>query len=311
MDNIQQSMAGFAPESTAMRLFRRLGLEGIAWSLRRLHCPVDPKALVLEVGAGGNPYARANVLLDSYEETRERHWVPLKVDRPFVLAFGESLPFKDRAFDFVIASHVLEHSPAPERFLAELQRVASAGYIEVPDAFLERVNPYRDHRAEITVRDGRLVIRKKPAWVADPEVVELYEDRVKRPMTREWMPQRPFAFHTRFYWRDRIEYAIVNPETDSSWAPPSDGNPPATPSSSFRARLREALAGGLHSLFSQSSRNRCINMLDILLCPACRYPALSKTEAGVCCPSCKAEYPIRDGIWVMQNRKKLPDVSRS
>ncbi len=82
---------------------------------------------MLEVGSGGNPYARADVLLDAYEETRERHWAPLIADRPLVLGFVEDLPFHDHAFDFMIASHVLEHSARPERFLAELQRVARAG----------------------------------------------------------------------------------------------------------------------------------------------------------------------------------------
>jgi len=155
-------------ESLPMRLARRLGSERTAWALRRFHCPVPDAALVLEVGSGGNPYARANVLLDAYEHTRERHWAPLVSDRPTVLGFVEDLPFRDGAFDFVIASHVLEHSADPMRFLGELQRVATAGYIEVPDAFMERVNPYRDHRLEITVRDGRLIVRKKPGWQADP-----------------------------------------------------------------------------------------------------------------------------------------------
>ena len=93
-----------------MRLFRALGMERVAWALRRLHCPVGSDALVLEVGSGGNPYARANVLLDAYEETRQRHWAPLTTDRPTVLGFVEALPFRDGSFDFVIASHVLEHS---------------------------------------------------------------------------------------------------------------------------------------------------------------------------------------------------------
>ena len=151
-------------DSMPMRLSKYLGLTRIAWALRRLHCPVPSEALVLEVGSGGNPYARANVLLDAYEVTGQRHWAPLVSDRPTVLGFVESLPFKDKAFDFVIASHVLEHSSEPERFLAELQRVAKAGYIEVPDAFMERINPYRDHRLEVTLRNGGLVIRKKPDW---------------------------------------------------------------------------------------------------------------------------------------------------
>src|SRR4029450_12136685 len=67
-------------ESRLMRLFRRLRLQPIAGSLRRLHCPIDSEGLVLEVGAGGNPYPRANVLLDAYEESQERHWEPLRRD---------------------------------------------------------------------------------------------------------------------------------------------------------------------------------------------------------------------------------------
>lgn len=61
------------PESTPMAWLRKHGFESIAWALRRFHTPVAPSALVLEVGAGGNPYPRANVLLDAYEATRERH----------------------------------------------------------------------------------------------------------------------------------------------------------------------------------------------------------------------------------------------
>ena len=85
-----------------IKFFRAIGLESIAWSLRRLHCPVDKNELFLEVGSGGNPYSRANVLLDSYEEPSERYWVPLKVDRPMVLGFGEKFPFKERLKDFTL-----------------------------------------------------------------------------------------------------------------------------------------------------------------------------------------------------------------
>jgi hypothetical protein len=34
------------------------------------------------------------------------------------------MPFKDKSFDYVIAAHVLEHTPYPEKFLAEVTRVA-------------------------------------------------------------------------------------------------------------------------------------------------------------------------------------------
>ncbi len=122
--NLIMNQAGFETESGLMKFYRKLHLDSIAWSLRRVYCPVSKDALVLEVGIGSSPYFRANVLCDTYEETQERFFAPLTQDRPAILAFGESLPFKDDAFDFVIASHVLEHSMDLDKFLSELQRVS-------------------------------------------------------------------------------------------------------------------------------------------------------------------------------------------
>ena len=44
---------------------------------------------MLDVGAGGNPYPRANVLLDGYEDTVERYHSALVCDRPFVFGMIE------------------------------------------------------------------------------------------------------------------------------------------------------------------------------------------------------------------------------
>jgi SAM-dependent methyltransferase len=285
----------YKSESGSMRFFRRLGFERLAWSLRRLHCPVGREALVLEVGSGGNPYARANVLLDAYEVTQERHWVPLLVDRPTVLGFVERLPFRDKAFDFVIASHVLEHSYNPAGFLEELQRVARGGYIEVPDAFMERINPYHDHRLEITVRHGRLQIRKKAAWRSDPDLVELYEDRVKRIMTRHVIPQHPFAFHVRHYWRDKIEYEIVNPETKPPLEATAD-RPGPTQEPHVRSRVNAALGGLVRHLFSQRHRNSRINLMTLLRCTDCHRSELRLDKEELSCQPCGRRYPIRHRV---------------
>ena len=53
-------------------------------------------------------------------------------DKKFVKLENENLPFADNEFDFVIASHVLEHVKDPTKFLNEISRVANQGYIEVP-----------------------------------------------------------------------------------------------------------------------------------------------------------------------------------
>lgn len=258
----------------------------VAWSLRRITLKIPKDALVLEVGSGGNPYPRSNVLLDAYEETRERHWDPLVHDRPTILSFGENLPFKDKAFDYVIAAHVLEHTPHPEQFLAELQRVARAGYIETPDAFMERINPYKDHRLEVTVRDAALVIRKKPGWIYDADLVELYESRAKPIITRETIPHHAGAFHTRYYWTDTIQYRVVNPEVDATW------EPPASPTPTGRGgRIRQMVLKGIRKVFSQNSRNAQLDILPILRCPRCKAEKLTQsTPAEIICGACEARY---------------------
>jgi uncharacterized protein YbaR (Trm112 family)/SAM-dependent methyltransferase len=288
-------------ESSAMRFLRSLGFERVAWSLRRLHCPVAKDALVLEVGSGGKPYPRADVLLDAYENSRERNWAPLIADRPTVLGFVEQLPFRDKVFDFVIASHVLEHSRDPEQFIAELQRVAKAGYIEVPDAFFERINPLLDHHLEITQRDGRLMIRKKAAPVVDHNLVELYEDRAKAYVTTELFVGHPFAFHVRYYWQGNINYVVVNPEVDATWVAQVE-DAPAFATSLLGSSLRHRVQGAVLKLIQKISggRRRDIDLKKLLRCPACTNEELVSKPEQVHCGKCNRTYPVRKGVPVMQ-----------
>jgi SAM-dependent methyltransferase len=285
------------PESVPMAWLRKHGFESMAWALRRFHTPVAPNALVLEVGAGGNPYPRANVLLDAYDATRERHWAPLTSDRPTVLGFVENLPFKDHAFDFVIAAHVLEHSADPARFIAELQRVAKAGYIEVPDAFMERINPYMDHRLEITSRNNQLVIRKKESWQHDAQVIELYEDRVKPVFTGDLIPWHPFEFHVRYYWENEISYVIVNPDTDSGWTAPVIVR--AAPAMTMVGRIRQITRDFLRGLLSQRQRNATLDLLPLLRCTTCHATNLSHTADTVSCVKCGTSFPVRKSVVAM------------
>lgn len=281
--------------SRLMRVLLALGKERLAWACRRLHCPVPASALVLEVGSGGSPYFRANVLIDAYADTRERHWAPFITDRPSVLGMGEALPFRDKSFDFVIASHVLEHSADPESFLRELQRVAKAGYIETPDSFMERINPYWDHRAEVTVRSGVLEVRKKPAWRPDPELVELYEERAKGLIAGSVIPSNPFTFHTRFYWTDQIPYRVINPEVDADWTPPEMTHT-TNLQVSLRAKLGRLGLSSARALLSQGQRNSKIELANLLQCPACKSTELKSGANVLDCIGCGMHYEVVAGV---------------
>ncbi len=287
---------GSEQESSAMKFFKRLGLNSLAWSLRRLYCPVSKEALVLEVGSGGNPYCRANVLCDAHLDTVERFSEKLITDRPIVLAEAEKLPFSDDSFDFVIASHVLEHSKSPDRFISEIQRVGRAGYIEVPDAFMERLTNYPFHMLEITDTNGILLIRKKMAPTQDKELFELFKNKARK-IAQPWFSGNPFDFHVRYYWSRSsggIKYKILNPEYAFDWEPATlEGWIPGR--GDFKTKLKKIVLFLARKVFSQNIRNRKIKLADILVCPDCRAQ-LILTDNAYKCSRCGRIYGITKRI---------------
>jgi SAM-dependent methyltransferase len=252
-------------ESGLMSFFRKIGMDKIAWSLRRVYCPVKPTDLVLEIGSGGNPFFRANVLCDAFDNnTAHRQFEGLIHDRPTVLAFAEDLPFKDNSFDFAIACHVLEHSEDPDKFLSEMQRVARAGYIEVPDAFVERLTTYPVHRLEITDRNHELIIRKKKAIIEDPEVSELFRHKADQ-VFNGFFSQKPFHFHVRYYWsKDTggIKYHIVNPEYKFDWELINSSG--AAAKLNIKQKIKKNILKCLRKFFSQTKRNKNIDLRALL-----------------------------------------------
>lgn len=280
-----------------MEILISLGLKTKAWPLRRIFCPVDSQALVLEVGSGGSPYLRANVCCDAYFETQERHFVPLISDRPTVLAFAENLPFKDQAFDFVIASHVLEHSTDPEKFISELQRVAKAGYIEVPDAFFERICPYPDHRLEITNKENILYITKKTAPYSDRHLLDLYRNKISG-VYPEFIAKTPFEHHVRYFWSNEkggIKYKITNPEYKFDWS--AD---PINPNvhHSFKTRLKASILKLVRNLLSQTSRNKKIDLLPLMRCYNCHSTELQKSRNLIKCKKCSYSHQFLNPMLV-------------
>lgn len=108
--------------------------------------------LVLDVGGGACPFNRANYVMDfkpfddkgSYvtgglpasqggkiEYFSRETWIQ------FDICSRQPWPFKDKQFDFVICSHVLEDLRDPIWVCSELCRVAKAGYVEFPSRMWE------------------------------------------------------------------------------------------------------------------------------------------------------------------------------
>jgi glycosyltransferase involved in cell wall biosynthesis len=122
-----------------------------------------PDWKVLDVGSGHQPNRRANVILEKYiHETihRTTQKIVVPVDKYLVVADAHFIPFKDKSFDYVIASHIGEHVDDPIKFCKELQRVADRGYIETPGPLTEFMMPTKSHKWVVKKSGDKLIFRK-------------------------------------------------------------------------------------------------------------------------------------------------------
>ena len=81
---------------------------------------------ILDIGCGYRAHKNATVIADVQDFSQYYK------DKNFVQIQEKKFPFKDKEFDFVISSHVIEHVDDFEFFLKELERISKKGYIELP-----------------------------------------------------------------------------------------------------------------------------------------------------------------------------------
>ena len=86
----------------------------------------NPEWKILDIGCGYRAHPSASVLADAQDLSNYYK------EKKFIKINEKKLPFKDKEFDFIIASHVIEHVEDFEFFIKELERISSKGYIELP-----------------------------------------------------------------------------------------------------------------------------------------------------------------------------------
>jgi SAM-dependent methyltransferase len=272
-------------------MFGSWSIKRIAWSLRKVALPIRATDLVLDVGSGSNPHPAADVLLERFLDPKHRY-SPMIMDRPTVLADACKMPFRDKAFDFVIAFHVLEHVADPARFLMELKRIGKAGYIETPNAIFERLVPYDVHLLEIMKIDDTLVVHKKTAAKPDRFLNEL--DLMKH--SAKWSRffyANPKLFHVQYLWQDDIKFKVINPEVSSEWFVDPELVEPheqAFLTSNRQNGLRSMVLNGLRKW--HRARKKAVNLEELLACPEC-YGSLSVGDDVGKCERCQTSYSMR------------------
>jgi ubiquinone/menaquinone biosynthesis C-methylase UbiE len=119
----------------------------------------NPNWNILDIGCGYTAHKNATVICDVQDLSN------IYKEKNFVKLTSNILPFKDKEFDFVIASHVIEHVKDVQFFIKELQRVSSKGYIELPTILEDNLvfENKKDHLWHMEFDDDKnqLIVSKK------------------------------------------------------------------------------------------------------------------------------------------------------
>ena len=124
---------------------------------------INPNWNVLDIGCGYSAHKNAKVVCDIQDLS------DFYKDKNFIKLSEGNLPFKDKEFDFVISSHVIEHVQDVALFIKELERVSSKGYIELPTVLEDNLvfENKKDHLWQMWFDDdnSKLIISKRVQFI--------------------------------------------------------------------------------------------------------------------------------------------------
>jgi len=154
---------------------------------------------ILDIGCGYGANKYANVICD-VQDLSEYY-----KGKNFVKLNEKKLPFLDKEFDFVIASHVLEHVDDIKFFISELERISSNGYIEVPTILEDNLvfENKTDHLWHMNFDDNenKLLISKKVQYlepVLTVSTIKKFQEIFRKSLVLE------------LSWENKIDYSILD-----------------------------------------------------------------------------------------------------
>lgn len=225
----------------------------VGWAGHSVRIEADWR--VLDVGSGHAPNQRADALLEMMVED-DSHRSGLGIDQTdprLVIGDACKMPFGDKAFDYILATHLAEHVDDPGALCRELARVGRAGYIETPGWFGDIVMREPFHRWRVRKSGGGLVFtevttEQSLGHVGEVIYAVIYAGRrreghaalystnpvVRLLLTaiRYWLaalfrlPILIDLMYMRYEWRDSIPYEVKRRAQPYPTQPPSGAGAP-------------------------------------------------------------------------------------
>ena len=270
--------------------------------------------LTREIGGGHNPSPNADVVVDKYLFDNTERGGELRIICPTVIADGERLPFRDKAFSRTIGRQVMEHMDDIGRFFEEMMRVSSGGTLASPSYLRELAFWWPYHRWLITKRGNELLCAPKTHQRPIAGLLFHYLGAHNRHF-KKFVRSLPTGFlHVHYEWKDRINYRIVDQvelpdfsthESIDAYMKEISANSSNAPYGMLkRWILRWCPTAALRTIdwgrkkyydLRRARLRQDIDIDDLLVCPACRQDVRHEQEEYRCL-QCGNSYPIVNGI---------------
>ena len=159
----------------------------------------NPNWKILDIGCGFRAHKNASVIADVQD------FSSFYKEKKFIKIKEKTLPFKDKEFDFVIASHVIEHVDDFEFFIRELERISTKGYIELPTRLGDNLvfENKTDHIWWFIYDDNsNQIIASKKNQLIDP-FITVSTAKILERIFRE-------SLVIELGWQEKIDYKIDN-----------------------------------------------------------------------------------------------------
>ena len=153
---------------------------------------------ILDIGCGYTAHSNASVICDIQDLS---HFYK---DKKFIRLKEKTLPFKNKEFDFVVASHVMEHVDDVDYFIKELERVSVKGYIELPTILEDNLvfENKKDHLWHMEFDDNKneLLISKK---------IQFLEPMITVSSIKKLSKYFRQSLILELYWENSIEFRKI------------------------------------------------------------------------------------------------------
>jgi ubiquinone/menaquinone biosynthesis C-methylase UbiE len=177
---------------------------------------IDKNDRVLEIGPGNGPHPRADAFLDiTYSSNDEKlgqfgfgtKKIDVSYKKPIYYYDGKKFPFKDKEFDYIICSHVIEHVESIPDFVKELERVAHKGYLEFPSPYYEYLYNFVEHKSFLYYSKNK----NKIYWMEKGDKLKEFEkcniflkQTIEKGYVEIFMSNKECFFHG-FEWESHID----------------------------------------------------------------------------------------------------------